>query len=159
MSRNEKQLERMMKKLRLVMVLHGHQPVGNLDNIFESACEKCYAPVLDAIKDHQSIHLGLHFSGCLLEWLEDNRPAIMDTLLQLTSSGQVELLGGGMYEPILTAIPEADALTQLDLMNTWLMDRFGIKAKGAWLAERIWEPRVAGLLSSMDFDYTLVDVD
>ncbi len=146
-----------MKKLRLVMVLHGHQPVGNLEDIFRSACEKCYEPVLSSVKEHRDIHLGLHFSGVLLEWIENNRPTVMDMICELVSSRQVELLGGGMYEPILSAIPEADAVTQLDLMSSWLYDRFGVRPKGAWLAERIWEPQMVGLLSRMGHTYTLVD--
>ena len=146
-----------MKKTQLVMVLHGHQPVGNLASVMDTAHQRCYEPVLAAIERHPGIHLGLHLSGCLLEWLEDEQSAWFDRLTALVKAGRIELLGGGMYEPILTAIPPADAAAQIELMSAWIEDRFGEKPRGLWLAERVWEPSLIGLLTGSGLNYTLLD--
>ena len=50
--------------------------------------------------DHPQINLGLHTSGCLWEWLESHRPEYGNLVGELHRRGQVELLGGGMYEPM-----------------------------------------------------------
>ena len=148
-----------MKKTQFVMVVHGHQPVGNFDHVIERALERCYEPVLQAVERHEGIRLGLHLSGCLLEWLEDKHPGFVDRLGELVDGGRVELLGGGMYEPVLAAIPEGDAAAQIDMMSAYLEKRFGSRPSGLWLAERIWEPQLAGLISRMGLRYTLVDDD
>ena len=63
-------------KTYLAIVLHFHQPVGNFDHVIEHACDKCYVPFLKTLKKYPSIKMSFHFSGCLLEWAEKNRPEI-----------------------------------------------------------------------------------
>jgi alpha-mannosidase len=56
----------------------------------------------------------LHYSGVLLEWLEERHPEFFDQLRELCGRGQVELLGGGYYEPILLSIP-IETISQSEL--------------------------------------------
>jgi alpha-amylase len=86
-----------------------------------------------------------------------NAQEAVDLIREMVKAGQVELLGGGYYEPVLTQIPEKDRLAQLDLMNEFLRDTFDCKPKGLWLAERVWEPHLAGLLQRAGYQYTLLD--
>ena len=51
--------------------------------------------------------------GALLEWIERERPDYFDKLRALVGRGQVELLGGGFYEPMLAVLPERDARGQI----------------------------------------------
>ncbi|MEW6264336.1 MAG: alpha-amylase/4-alpha-glucanotransferase domain-containing protein [Thermodesulfobacteriota bacterium] len=141
----------------LVMALHCHQPVGNFDHVFELAHDKCYRPVLELLADHPAIRLGMHFSGCLLEWLEKHKPEAIDLLASLVGRDQIEMLSGGFYEPLLATIPPADARGQVGLMNDWLKSRFGRIPTGFWLTERIWEPELPAVLAGTGLEYTIVD--
>ena len=40
----------MTQPLRLVLVLHNHQPVGNFDGVFEQAYQDSYLPFLDVLR-------------------------------------------------------------------------------------------------------------
>ena len=143
--------------MNLVMVLHCHQPVGNFDKVFNLAVDKCYQPVLELLEAHPGFHCGLHFSGCLLEWLEDHRPEILDLLALLVGRDQVEPLSGGFYEPLLAAIPARDARGQLEMMNEYLASRLGRRPTGFWLTERIWDPSLPATLAGTNLEYTVVD--
>ena len=68
-----------MSKIALALVVHAHQPVGNFDHGFEEACQKVYSPFVQALLRHPRIRIGLHFSGCLLEWIEKHQPDLMGT--------------------------------------------------------------------------------
>ncbi len=146
-----------MKNVQLIMAIHNHQPVGNFDSVFEQAVDRSYAPFLDVLARHPGVRLALHYSGPLLEWLENNRAAIIDRIGELLACGQIELLGGGFYEPMLSALTRDDALGQIEMMNEYLQKRFGAEAKGIWLTERVWEPELASLLADAGIGYTLVD--
>lgn len=141
----------------LVMVLHCHQPVGNFDAIFEKAHHQCYRPILDLLKACPKVGVGLHFSGCLLEWLEQHQPETMDLMADLVARGQVEPLSGGFYEPLLATLPSEDARGQMAMMNEYIEDRFGRKPTGFWLTERIWEPGLPAVLRGTGMEYTIVD--
>jgi alpha-amylase/alpha-mannosidase (GH57 family) len=141
----------------LLLAFHNHQPVGNFRSVFETAFEDCYRPFLKAIREHPSVRFAAHYSGPLLEYMRENEPECWDILAGLAARGQVELLGGGFYEPILTTIPEADRLGQLEMMSGFLERHFGARPRGIWLTERVWEPSLPSTLARAGIEYTLLD--
>lgn len=147
----------MDKEFYFLIVIHFHQPVGNFDSVIERACTRCYEPFLDTTAKFSDIKFNLHYSGCLLEWFKKHRPAILDKIKKLIRTGQIELLGGGFYEPILSELPPEDSLEQIKMLSQFLKDEFGVDISGAWLAERLWEPHLAGILQTAGIRYTIVD--
>ena len=143
--------------LHLVLVVHAHQPAGNFEHVFEECYQHSYNAFLSLLEKHPGIHIGLHYSGPLLLWIEKNHPEYFERLRQLVASGQVEILGGGFYEPILISIPEADRLEQLKRLADYCEQHFGKRPTGAWLAERVWEPQLPCTLATAKVAYTLVD--
>lgn len=146
-----------MRTVQLVLVIHNHQPVGNFDHVFEEACERAYLPFLRTLRDFPAVRIGLHTSGCLWEWLEEHRRDYGELVEELLANGQVELLGGGMYEPILPVLSQHDARLQVTRLSTFLHDRFVAQPRGAWIPERVWEPQLAETLASCDIRYCLLD--
>lgn len=146
-----------MRKFQLVLLLHAHQPVGNFENVLENAYTHCYLPFIEVLARHPSIRVGLHYSGSLLEWIETAHPEYFDRLREFVRSGQMEIVGGGFYEPILIAIPPEDRVEQIHRLADYVAKHFGARPGGAWLAERVWEPQLPSTLRAAGVDYTLVD--
>jgi hypothetical protein len=151
------QKKKPMDKFKFCMVLHAHQPVGNFDQVFEQAVKRCYRPVLEILARYPGFKVALHYSGPLCSWLEQNDPSFLDEVASLCASGQVEMLSGGYYEPLLAVIPARDAVAQVNKATEYTRQRFGQDPKGFWLAERIWEPGLPAKLAPCSLDYTLVD--
>jgi 4-alpha-glucanotransferase len=147
----------MAPRLALALVLHSHQPVGNFGWVIEEVHRTAYEPMLAALERHPRIRLGLHYSGPLLDWLAAERPDFLDRLRALVAAGQVELLGGGYYEPILPALPHRDRLAQLRRMADEVERIGGRRPGGAWLAERVWEPDLAATLADGGYRWTILD--
>jgi hypothetical protein len=144
-------------RVSLALVIHNHQPVGNFGWVIEGVYEQAYAPMLDALERHPAIHLGLHYSGPLLAWLSANRPAAIDRIRGLVTRGQVEIVGGAHYEPILPTLPDRDRHGQLVRMADELEGLFGRRPTGAWLAERVWEQSLAYDLAEAGYGWTVLD--
>jgi len=142
---------------RLVFVVHNHQPVGNFEWIFEDAMRKAYLPFLKAALEVADFRFGLHTSGVLLEWAQKHRPEYLELVERLLERGQVELLAGGFYEPVLPMVPENDAREQIQAYLDFLLQRFNKEPRGVWLAERVWEQRLVTLLRRFNLKYTLLD--
>jgi len=140
-----------------LITLHFHQPVGNFDFVIEKVCDNCYQPLLYTISDFPDIKFNLHYSGSLLEWFKKNRPDILLKIKELVKAGQVELLGGGFYEPILSVLPPEDSIGQIKMLSEFLKHEFGVEAEGAWLAERVWEPQLPETFQKAGIGYTIVD--
>jgi 4-alpha-glucanotransferase len=146
-----------LQKFQLSLLIHAHQPVGNFENVFESAYNQSYLPFLETLARHPSVHIGLHYSGCLLEWIERAHPEYFDALREFVRRGQVEIVGGGFYEPILIAIPVEDRQEQIRRLADYIEKHFERRPTGAWLTERVWEPQLPSSLASAGVEYTLVD--
>ena len=146
-----------MNKIYLAFGVHNHQPVGNFDDVFEWACRRCYFPYLNLLNRYPDFRSSLHFSGVLLDWILAHHPHIAGEIQELTGRGQVELLTGGHYEPILPVIPDHDKIGQIKKYTDFLQARFGIRPRGLWLAERVWEPHLPAVLSEAGTQYTVLD--
>ncbi len=143
--------------LTLALVIHNHQPVGNFDFVFAHATERAYDPILTALERYPAVRLSLHYTGPLYDWLTVHRPDHLERLRALVARGQVELLTGAYYEPILVSIPDADKIGQIRKMTRFLQEMFGYEATGMWLAERVWEPHLPKPIAEAGVRYTLLD--
>lgn len=147
----------MADKITFMMILHNHQPVGNFDWVFKNAADDAYVPFLDMLERYPRIKIGLHTTGPLLEWFEENMPGYLDRVKKLVDEGRIEVIGGAFYEPILSVLPDRDKAGQITMMSEWIEKRFGKKPEGFWVAERIWEPYFAGIYGSCGLSYTTLD--
>ncbi|MEQ8836690.1 MAG: alpha-amylase, partial [Lacipirellulaceae bacterium] len=129
----------MNQPLRLVLVLHNHQPIGNFDGVFEQAYRDSYLPFLDVFERYEGLRIALHTSGSLMEWLDQHHPEYVDRLAGLVATGRVEIVGGPLMEPILPMIPSRDRIGQIEAYRDWLENRLGAKVRGMWMPERVWE--------------------
>ena len=146
-----------MGTVTLLLGIHNHQPQGNFEHVFAQGYEDCYGRLLDAIERHPGVRISLHYSGPLIEWLEEHHPDYFDRLAALVKSRQVEMMGAGFYEPMLSVLSDRDARGQLQMMADFLEGRVGARPTGMWLAERVWEPDLARTIASAGYRYTIVD--
>ena len=116
--------------ISLALGLHNHQPVGNFGWVLAEVFDQAYAPMIDALERHPGVRLSLHYTGPLLRWLVAERPDAIERLRGLVSRGQVEILGGGFYEPVLASLPERDRIGQLGRMADELEAMFEQRPRG-----------------------------
>lgn len=139
------------------MGLHLHQPVGNFEAILERAYSNCYNPFLTILRNHRDIKCTFHFSGNLLDFFEEKHPDYLERVTELVNNGQVEIMGGGYYEPIFQAIPHRDRLGQIEMLSSYVEKKFGARPKGIWIPERVWTPQLIKDFVSCGIKYTILD--
>ena len=137
--------------------IHNHQPVGNFDSVVEDARVRAYHPFLSCLDEVGDLPVSVHCSGGLLLWLREHGRATFDLLGRLASAGRVELLTGGFYEPVLPMLPDWDKVGQIQALTELLRREFGVRARGMWLAERVWEPHLPRALAEAGVEFIVVD--
>ena len=146
-----------MKRINFIFGIHNHQPIGNFDFVYEETYNKSYLPFLEVLEKFPSIKMAIHFSGILLDWVIENRPELIRKIKTMVDRGQLEILTGGYYEPILSVIPEKDRIGQIRKLTSKIKEIFGYNSEGLWLAERIWEPSLPTSLSNAGVKFTIID--
>ncbi len=147
----------MANPIFLSLVFHNHQAVGNFDFVNEQSYREAYLPMVALLERHPGVHVGLHFSGSLLEWLVEHHPDFLERVKDLVARQQVEILTGGYYEPILAVLPDEDKIGQIVKLTRIVQEWFGTEPRGLWLAERVWEPYLAKPLAEAGVKYVIVD--
>lgn len=144
-------------KIHLAIGLHNHQPVGNWDWVIEDAYQHAYLPFVECLEAHPAVAVSMHFTGFLLEWIREHHPEYLEKLRFLLAKGQLEILTGAHYEPILPVIPDRDKFGQVRRLTETIESSLGAEPVGMWLAERVWEPHLVKSMVEAGVRYTVLD--
>jgi 4-alpha-glucanotransferase len=147
----------MQPRIKLLLGVHAHQPVGNFTEVIHDAHVRCYRPFIHTLYQYPTFRFAAHFSGWLLDFLFQHHPADMAMLREMVQRGQVEIFGGGDTEPILAAIPHRDRVGQILTLSNRLERQLTQRPTGAWLTERVWEGTVVPALADAGIRYVTVD--
>jgi alpha-amylase/alpha-mannosidase (GH57 family) len=146
-----------MEKVPFLFCIHNHQPVGNFLHVLENAYEKAYLPFVEVLKKYPFMKISIHYTGVLLDFFRDRHPEFLQTLRKLVKKGQLEMMTGGYYEPILAVIPDEDKLGQIKRLSQTIEEELGATPQGMWLAERVWEPHLPKYLAEAGIKYITID--
>ncbi|MFO1064626.1 MAG: alpha-amylase/4-alpha-glucanotransferase domain-containing protein [Pirellulales bacterium] len=147
----------MLNTVRLCLVLHNHQPVGNFDGVIEQAYQDSYLPFLDVFEAYHELKISLHTSGPLMTWLAEKHPEYVERVAGLVAAGRIEIVGGPFYEPILPMLPSRDRVGQIRRYSSYLNDLFTTEVQGMWMPERVWESPLTQDIARAGIGYTVLD--
>ena len=147
----------MASRMLLSLVLHNHQPVGQFGFVNEHCVKVAYDPFVTLMEEHPGVKCGIHFTGSLLDYLIAEQQPLLKRIRALAERKQLEVLSGAYYEPILTTLPDTDKIGQIQKLSRAVEDVFGIKPRGMWLAERVWEPHLVRPIAQAGIEYVIID--
>ncbi|GHV75617.1 glycosyl hydrolase [Spirochaetia bacterium] len=147
----------MKHRLSIILGSHNHIPQGAGDDVGEHIYATRLKPLIQALLRYPKISGVLHYSGVLLNWLEAQHPELLMVLTNLISRKQVEILGGGFYEPMMPLIPQTDKIGQIEMLTAYIRKKFGKRPQGCWIPEAAWEQQLVGVLHTCGMNYTFLE--
>ncbi len=151
-------MDKTKEKLNLILGFHYQLPsdiqkASNENNLIKENCN-FVIELTDLLKTFQNIKSSFHLSGNLISYLDKKHSDFSGKIRELLDRNQLELLSGGIYEPILPFIPKEDRQTQISLMNRLINHTYGYIPSGAWITQYSWEPSMALDLAKSRIQYT-----
>lgn len=125
----------------------------NAEEIYEKSVKK----LVGLLYSNPRICASISFSGIMLDWYEKKHPEVMDVLKDLTNRKQVEIIGGGYYDPLFPLLLPVDRLGQIELFQSQLRKTLGKRPRGIRLPQSAWEPQLVQSFNSHEFEYILLD--
>ena len=147
----------MSGKINFILGFHNHIPNGAAQEEFEDQYNHKIRPLVSTLYQFPRINVVIHYSGVLLHWVERHHPELFVLLEDLLARKQVELLGGGFYEPMMPLLPLADRIGQIEMLTTYLRRQLGRRPQGCWLPIFSWEQNLVGPLGACGMNYTFLD--
>ncbi len=146
-----------MNAIDVVFGFRISHPPGVARDLLERGWQRAYSPLLRELGKHPELPVVLHVGGTVLDFLEAEHPEGIERMQLMVQRGQLELIGGGYYEPVLSAIPERDAVGQLRLCARRHKHLVGETPQGAMLAYGAWDPCLPRLLQRADLRYAVME--
>jgi hypothetical protein len=146
----------MAAKIKLIIGSHAHVPYGSNNAEFENVYINLVRPFITSLYRFPGIQAVLHYSGVLLYWVERSHPELFMLINDMVARRQVEMLGGGFYEPMLPIIPLQDKIGQIELLTTYIRKQFGKRPQGCWIPGFAWEQGLVSPLASCGMGFTFL---
>ena len=143
-------------KISLVLGSHAHVSYGAGPDEFERVYIEQLRPFLTTLYRYPRIQAVFHYSGVLLHWVERAHHELFMLMEDMVSRKQVEMLGGGFYDPILPIIPPQNRIDQVEHLTTYIRRQFGKRPLGCWVPEYAWEQGLVSSLASCGMGFTFL---
>lgn len=114
-------------------------------------------PILTYLYANPSFALSISMSGIMLEWFEKEHPEFKSVVDELISRKQIEMIGGGYYNPLFPLLPPVDRVAQIELLTTSLRKLTGKRPRGMYPAGSSWDPSLINGIKTAGMDYLLLD--
>lgn len=132
-------------------------------NSFESneAFEEIYKDVLSPLAKllyaNPEINFTLSFSGPQIKYFKRCKNEYISIIHELLDRKQIEVLGGGYYDPILPLLTNLDRVSQIDLLTGEIRQNFGKHPRGMTLFGDCWDSSIVNSCQSCGIEYVLMD--
>ncbi|MCK6531072.1 DUF1926 domain-containing protein [Myxococcota bacterium] len=146
-----------MRALTVMPLLHLEPSPGLEGEGLDRYLADRVAPLVGAVAAHPDLKLSVHICGAVLERAIAARSEVVAELRALVARGQVEAVGGAWGEAVLAAIPEVDAVGQVQYTSGILREHLGATPDGAWSPLFAWDAALPRLLHAAGVRYTFAD--
>ena len=103
------------------------------------------------------LKFSFYFTGPQIEFFKKKNPEFLDLLKNLIARKQVEMIGGGYYNPIFPLIFPVDRAAQIEKLTLAHRQNFGKRPRGAALFCDSWDPPLLTTLDAASLEYVLLD--
>lgn len=146
--------------------LHFYQP-ANIDEIYiKEAFEKSYSRLISLMLNNKDFKCTVNISGCLLDRLFEKEDEyllkgkkIIDNLVFLVKSGQLELVSSAAYHAFLPLLPEEEVRRQIR-ENKYFLEKYlgkDIEIKGFFSPEMGYSLDLARIIKEEGYDWIILD--
>ena len=146
-----------MGTIHICFVLSFSVAGSELPDTIEELYQKKYKKILSFLYAHQDMCITLFVPGIVLEWIEKKHPEITSVCLEMINRRQIEILGGGYYEPLFPLLLPVDRVAQIEALTTAIRKATGKRPRGAFLTESVWDPSLVYSFNTCSIEYTLLD--
>lgn len=125
--------------------------------IFEKDYDNVYKPAAKFLYSHPEFRMSFAFNGVQIDFLQKEYPEFIEILRELISRRQIEILGGGYYDPAFPLLFPMDRTGQIEFLTSTLRSVTGKRPRGITLCASIWDYSLVSCFYNCGMDYVLLD--
>ncbi|MDR0526890.1 MAG: DUF1925 domain-containing protein [Spirochaetaceae bacterium] len=147
----------MESKQSVIIGFNHHLSLKAPEKVFKKVYNEQIKPFFQILYDYPQFPLTIHFSGVLLERIEDSYGEFFMLLKDLIKRKQIEFIGGGFYEPALPLLQAPDRIDQIEMLTTYIRKKFNKRINGCWIPDLVWEQSIVNSICRAGLTYSFVN--
>lgn len=116
-----------------------------------------YAPLVKFLYSHPNFKFNFSFSGPEILYFKKRHTELLSICKTMIERNQIEILGGGFYNPILPLLSSVDRNGQIDMLSSEIRQSFQKRPRGAFLFADSWDSSLVSSFSTCGIEYLLLD--
>jgi len=124
---------------------------------FDKDYQTVYKPLLKFLYTHPDFEFSFSFTGNQIQYYKKRKTELITISKQLIDRKQLEILGGGFYDPILPLLFTVDRNGQIDMLSAEIRQVLGKRPRGATLFTDCWDSSLVNTFSVCGLEYVLLE--
>ena len=145
-----------MVKQQLIFGIAYQIPLAFTEQQIKERFMALLAPLIKILYHSPHVQVALYISGHQLWWIEHRHPEYITVLKEMVDRKQIEILGGGYYDPLPSLIPRSDSIGQIEMSTTYIRKLFRKRSNGIWFYDQIWALSYPLIFYSCNMQYTFL---
>lgn len=126
-------------------------------DVLEKEYQNIYKPVAKFLYSHPAFCLSFSFNGPQFEFYRRKHPEFIEILQMLIGRKQIEILGGGFYDPVFPLLFPRDRTGQIELLSSSIREAVGKRPRGLSMCASIWESSLLPCFSTCGMEFVMLD--
>ncbi len=139
------------------MVITASLSGAESSDLLEKKYQVLYKKLISFLYANASCKLTLSFPGRVFSWLTKKHPEFIQLLKELISRKQIEILGGGYYNPVFPLLLPMDRSGQIEMYGSELSSALGKRPRGMMVYGSVWDSSLISSLYGSGIEYVLLD--
>ncbi|MCR5045551.1 MAG: DUF1926 domain-containing protein [Treponema sp.] len=146
-----------MSNLHICLGYAGRATEFQDDSSYQEAYKSVYKPLGAILFANPQLKFSFFFTGPQIEYFKKKNPEFLDLIKNLIARKQVEVIGGGYYNPLFPLILPADRAAQIEKLTLSLRQNFGKRPRGVYLFCDSWDPSLISTFDATNLEYAFLD--
>lgn len=146
-----------MKTLNFCLSVTVHSAVLSSSAVLEEQYQNCLKKLISYLYDNPSFKMSFSFSGPQIEWLEKTHPEFLQLLRELVARKQVEMIGGGYYNPVFPLLFPVDRTGQIELLTGEIRRITGRRPRGMTVLSSVWDSSLIPCFQNCGMEWIQLD--
>lgn len=126
-------------------------------DILEKDYQNVYKPLIKFLYNNPQFKFSIACNGIQISYFKKRRNELITILKNMVDSKQVELIGGGYYNPVLPLIFPIDRNSQIDMLSAEIRQIIGKRPRGIGLYADCWDSSLVNNLENSGIEYALLN--
>lgn len=119
--------------------------------------ENGYKELGSILYSNPYIKMSLALNGKTLEFLKKQHSEFLYLLKELSGRGQIEIIGGGYYDPVFPLLLARERTAQIDMLSSAITQEMGRRPHTAMLYASSWDASLLSVFKANGIDCVLLD--